>query len=146
MKEGCDLETLLGYQMQKCHLLLTSNARAVLDGFGISPAKLAALLLIRENPGCDQTSLGRMLSVNRSSAMKLVDRLEELGLVDRRQGRDMRSNGLFLTDHAELIVGDMLNHVRAAERSITESLTAREGADLLRLLLKLQFGQVCAKT
>ncbi|MFP5432659.1 MAG: MarR family transcriptional regulator, partial [Alphaproteobacteria bacterium] len=42
-------------------------------------AKFTALLLIRDNPGCDQTALGRALSVNRSSAMKLVNILEERG-------------------------------------------------------------------
>ena len=78
MIEGEELTNLVGYQLYRAHLTLTGLTRDALDPSGVSPAKLAALLLIRDNPGCGQTRLGEALSVNRSSAMKLVNVLVDL--------------------------------------------------------------------
>ena len=61
MKQDSDLETLLGYQMQLAYLTMIGDARRVLEPYGLTPAKLIALLLIRANPGCDQTALDRLM-------------------------------------------------------------------------------------
>ena len=63
MKKGADLRGLVGYQIQRVHLELDADARAAMADHDLSPAKLTALILIRDNPGCDQTALGRALSI-----------------------------------------------------------------------------------
>ncbi len=40
-------------------------------------------MLIKDNAGCEQSALGRALSINRSSAMKLVNALSDKGLIER---------------------------------------------------------------
>ena len=137
MKQGTDLDGLLGYQLQRSHLLITDDARRALMPHDITPAKLTALLLIRTNPGCDQTALGRALSINRSSAMKLVNFLVERGLVERRPGRDLRTNALHLLPGAEERVQEMVKALGESDAHMTERLTATERGQLFNLLRKL---------
>ena len=137
MKQARELEALLGYQLQRSDLLVTDDARRALAQHGLTPAKLTALLLIRANPGCDQTALGRALSINRSSAMKLVNFLAERGLLERRPGRDLRTNALHLPADAEERIGEMLRDLRESDARMSERLTAAERAQLFGLLRKL---------
>ena len=137
MKQGTDLRGLIGYQIQRAHLLMGTDARAALAPFDLSPAKFTALLMIRDNPGCDQTALGRALSVNRSSAMKLVNILEDRGLVERRAGRDLRTNALFLRPKGEAQIGAMVKAVHQSDARMTRQLSQDEAAHLLALLGKI---------
>jgi DNA-binding MarR family transcriptional regulator len=137
MKQGSDLDGLLGYRIELAHLVAIEDARQALANYGLTPAKLTALLLIRANPGCDQTALGRALSVNRSSAMKLVNVLVDRGLIERRPGRDLRTNALHLLPGGEERVTEMLEALRQSDRRLAANLTAAERTTLMGLLKKL---------
>lgn len=137
MKQGSDLNALVGYQVQRAHLIMEADARAALSSFDLSPAKLTALILIRDNPGSDQTALGKALSVNRSSAMKLVNILAERKLVERRPGRDLRTNALHLLPEGEALVAAMLEVTRQSDARMTARMTADEVRTLHALLRKL---------
>lgn len=141
MKQDDALDTLLGYQIQRADLLMTGDARRVLEPHGLTPAKLTALLLVRANPGCDQTALGRALSVNRSSAMKLVNSLVERDLIERRPGRDLRTNALHLLPRAEERLDALLADLRQSDERMSERLSASEQATLRALLRKLGTGR-----
>jgi DNA-binding MarR family transcriptional regulator len=138
MKQGSDLDGLLGYRIELAHLIAIEDARLALASYGLTPAKLTALLLIRANPGCDQTALGKALSVNRSSAMKLVNVLVDRGLIERRPGRDLRTNALHLLPDGEERVAEMLDQLRESDRRLAADLTAAERATLMALLKKLR--------
>lgn len=137
MKQGSDLQSLMGYQIQRAHLVMEADARVALSSFDISPAKLTALILVRDNPGSDQTALGKALSVNRSSAMKLVNILAERNLIERRPGRDLRTNALHLLPEGESLVAAMLDATRQSDARMTGRLTAEEARTLHMLLRKL---------
>ncbi|UVO50600.1 MarR family transcriptional regulator [Sphingomonas sp. SUN019] len=137
MKHDGDLETLLGYQMQRADLAMTGDARDVLEPHGLTPAKLTALMLIRANPGCDQTALGRALSINRSSAMKLVNVLVALGLIERRAGRNLRTNALHLLPHGEDQIAELLNVLRDSDHRMSARLSDAERKTLFGLLRKI---------
>ena len=138
MKQGSDLDGLLGYRIELAHLIAIEDARLALASYGLTPAKLTALLLIRANPGCDQTALSKALSVNRSSAMKLVNVLVDRGLIERRPGRDLRTNALHLLPDGEERVAEMLDQLRESDRRLAADLTAAERATLMALLKKLR--------
>jgi len=137
MKQGSALKALVGYQVQRAHLIMEADARAALTSFDLSPAKLTAMILIRENPGSDQTALGKALSVNRSSAMKLINILAERKLVERRPGRDLRANALHLLPEGEALVAAMLEATRQSDARMTARMTADEVRTLHALLRKL---------
>jgi DNA-binding MarR family transcriptional regulator len=135
-----ELDSLVGYQLHLTNLLAMREARTALAALDTTPAKITALFLVRDHPGCDQTTLGRLLAVNRSGAMKVVNTLSERGLVERREGRDRRSNGLFLTLEGDRFLGAVLQALPKAEDFICRILSAAERAELLRLLKKIQAG------
>lgn len=137
MKQGADLQSLVGYRVQRANLLMETDARAALADHDLSPAKMTALILIRDNPGCDQTALGRALSINRSSAMKLVNILADKGLVERRPGRDLRTNALMLLPEGARQLDAMLAAVRQSDARMTQRLGAEELKTLLALLARL---------
>lgn len=137
MKQGADLQSLVGYRVQRANLLMETDARAALADHDLSPAKMTALILIRDNPGCDQTALGRALSINRSSAMKLFNILADKGLVERRPGRDLRTNALMLLPEGERQLAVMLAAVRQSDARMTKRLSAEELRTLRTLLARL---------
>lgn len=131
------LETLIGYQLQMARLRLMEAAHAALAPYGISPARVTALALIRAQPGLDQSALGRALSINRASAMKLVNLLVERGLVERRPGRDLRSHALHLTPEGETQLPQMIARLRESELPVLADLDDTERATLLQLLNRI---------
>lgn len=137
MKQGQDLRQLVGYQLQRASLIAEQDARRALEPFGLSPAKMTALLLIRDNPGCDQTALGQALGINRSSAMRQVNILEERGLIERRAGRDARTNALHLTTRGHDQVAAMLAAINVADQALVQNLTREEAALLGGMLEKI---------
>ncbi len=137
MKQDAEFETLLGYQIQRANLLMIGDARKALEPSGLTPAKLTALMLIRANPGCDQTALGRALSINRSSAMKLTNALVASDLIERRPGRDLRTNALHLLPQGEAELVEMLARLHESDRHMTGRLTDAERTTLSGLLRKL---------
>jgi DNA-binding MarR family transcriptional regulator len=101
-------------------------ARADDDGRGLTAT--AALNHLRLRPGQNIDFLARVLHVSHPATVRLVDRLEAEGLVERRPGdEDARSRALVLTPagrRAALaaarkrleILGQMLTPLAAAER------------------------------
>jgi len=132
-----ELDMLIGYQLQMARLRLMEAAHAALEPYGISPARVTALALIRAQPGLDQSALGRALSINRASAMKLVNLLVERGLVERRPGRDLRSHALHLTREGETQLPEMVARLRDSEVPVLADLTEPERATLLQLLHRI---------
>lgn len=131
------MDSLIGYQVRLLSLRLNGEARAALDEFGISPAKVTALGLIAANPGCGQSALARALSINRASAMKLVNVLEDHGLVERRAGTDLRSNALHLTEKAKADLPVMLAKLAASDKVALAALGEKEHAALSQLVKKV---------
>ncbi|MBU6443445.1 MAG: MarR family winged helix-turn-helix transcriptional regulator [Alphaproteobacteria bacterium] len=137
---GGELDQLVGYQIHFTDLFALQGARAALAERQTTPATVTALLYIRDCAGCDQATVGRLLSINRSSVMKLVDRLELRGFVERCAGRDRRSNGLYLTDKGRRFLLEVLELLKKTDAVLCQNLNARERAELLRLLKKIGMG------
>lgn len=134
MQRGNELNELIGYRLQLAYSAAIEDVRDKLEPLGITPPKLIALLLIRDNPGCGQTWLGNALRVNRSSAMKIVNALVERDLIERRPGRDLRSNALHLSRNGNMRIHAMLDVVHETDARITQRLSADDRETLLRLL------------
>jgi len=69
--------------------------------------------------------------------MKLVNILAERGLVERRPGRDLRTNALWLTAEGEAKVPVMVDALRVSDARMTARLSAEEVRTLSALLRKL---------
>lgn len=133
-----NLERSLGFQLRLLEVEAEAQARKALEPFDISPARVAALMVIDANPGCTQTALGEALTVNRASAMKLVNFLEGRGLVRRTPSPDPRANALLLTDEGCSALKAMTIALKAADDQAMSVLTAKEASIFLACVGKLR--------
>ncbi len=70
--------------------------------FGITGPQMRALVAIMRFPGINQGALADQLDVEAITTCRMVDRLEQAGLVERRRDpQDRRAWQLFLSDGAE---------------------------------------------
>jgi DNA-binding MarR family transcriptional regulator len=132
------LADILGYQLDMARCAALRSVHRLLADLPYGPADTTALLLVRERPGCDQTTLGRILAGNRSVGMKVASRLEARGLLTRGEGRDRRSKGLFITEAGERALTELMRRHERAEVRLAAHLEPEERAQLLHLLGKVQ--------
>lgn len=105
---------------------------------GVRPARATALVYKNLHPGCDQTELARVLGINKASTTAAVDGLVALGAVERRPGRDRRSNALHLTDHGRRLRDDCVKVTAEHDAHFFRALTDGERAELICLLVKVR--------
>jgi DNA-binding MarR family transcriptional regulator len=131
------LPTLLGYQLRLAQLAVFRDFAAAAREFGVSPGRFGMLVLVEANPGVTQTRLAEAVGLDRSTLVAVLDQLEERGLLERRQGEDRRTNGLWLTRRGKLTLGRMKERIAAHETRIASQLTEAERRTLLGLLRRL---------
>ncbi|MDF2638463.1 MAG: MarR family transcriptional regulator [Novosphingobium lindaniclasticum] len=135
---GAELEQSLGFQLKLLQVEADARAREALSSFDITPARVSALMMIRSNPGCTQTALGEALSVNRASAMKIVNYLEGRGFVERQASADPRANALQLTDTGRDELDAMTRALHNSDQETLARLSVPEADLLLQLIHKLR--------
>lgn len=127
----------VGYLLRLAQLRVWEDFYGRLNETGISPGLFSALMLIERNPGLQQSRLGEAFGVARSGAMTMVDRLERLGLVERRADpHDRRAYGLFLTAPGERRMRELVARVQTHDKLINAVLTPDEHRTLMQLLRK----------
>jgi DNA-binding MarR family transcriptional regulator len=132
------LAQIVGYRLDMARCAALRGIHRLLEDIPYRPADTTALLLVRDQPGCDQTTLGRALAANRSVGMKVAARLEAKGLLIRGEGRNRRSKGLYLTAQGEAVLADLLARHDEAETRLTALLEPGEREQLLALLDKIE--------
>lgn len=133
-----DVAQRIGYQLRRADIMSMERLQEMMADVGVPPGRATSLVYIDLHPGCDQAELGRVLGINRASTTAAVDALVALGAVERRPGRDRRSNALHLTDEGRRLRAEAEQISIEHEAEIFGSLTDDERADLLRLLIKVR--------
>ncbi|WP_245344066.1 MarR family winged helix-turn-helix transcriptional regulator [Bradyrhizobium japonicum] len=106
-------------------------------GFDLTPVQYAALATVQTNPGIDQITLAGLITYDRTTITRVVDRLVQLGLLLRRAStRDRRARELAVTEEGQRTLREITPAVEAAQRMLVRGLTETETAELIRLLRK----------
>jgi DNA-binding MarR family transcriptional regulator len=100
----------------------------------------AALVHLKAHPGGSVGDLERVVGLSQTGAGRLVDRLAEAGLVERRAGRDGRTQALLLTREGLKAAARVLELRAKAVAPLLEHLTPAERLDLERLLERIIHG------
>ncbi|WP_431912182.1 MarR family transcriptional regulator [Micromonospora carbonacea] len=123
----------------------------VLDPMGsrhqmtVSPTQLRVLSLLSARPRTNVNRLAELLDVVPSSASRLCDRLEAIGLLRRvADPRDRREVRLVPTAAAEALLRELTERRHRAVRAVLERMPSRTQHELLLSLLA--FGQAAAPT
>lgn len=97
------------------------------------------LLVLEQHSGINQGALAERMDVEPITACRMVDRLEQAGLVERRRDPgDRRVWQLFLTEKAAPVVADLKGIGGKMLDQVTSVLNEDENATLVRLLTLLR--------
>jgi MarR family transcriptional regulator for hemolysin len=103
-----DLKRQLVSQLVESSRLLRNFIDHRAKGRGTTRAQWIVLFRLREQEGLSQVDLADVLELQPISLVRLLDRLVEHGLVERRHDpKDRRANRLFLTDAGRQLVDDL---------------------------------------
>jgi MarR family transcriptional regulator, negative regulator of the multidrug operon emrRAB len=94
----------------------------------------AALVTIGHNVGKSVEFLSSVLQLSHSGCVRLVDKLEEQGWIERRAGRDRRSVALYLTEAGQRRKREVLRARREALDSVFDTLGPREQEQFVGLM------------
>jgi DNA-binding MarR family transcriptional regulator len=107
----------------------------MLGAMDLSPARLTALSIIAGQPDINQAALAKQLNVAGPSVLKLVDALEDAGLVCRLDvAHDRRRYSLALTATGRAKLEVLRTKLAAYEARLASGLSATERAQLMALL------------
>ncbi len=125
--------TLLNRSAQKVRDLFEGR----MSGSGLKSKHYSALILL-EDGAKTQVELGRMLWVDRTSMVALVDELEDSGDAKRERHPDDRRTYLVgLTDQGRATLAKATSIADEVEREIFSALSEAEREQLRRLLTRL---------
>ena len=103
----------------------------------LKPGRFAAMVVIRNNPGINQTMLGRMIARDKSTITPLLQGLERQGLVERRApANDGRSFVLNLTPAGQAMVQVLQTQAQEHDRKLDE-IVGDKKPEFIRLLKRI---------
>ena len=112
---------------------LWNASRAFFARWELSPSQFNLLNVLTDQPdGLTQTELGRELITHRSNITGLVDRLEQRGLVARRNVEaDRRAYRVVLTAAGAALLRQILPHYHRAAEQAWGDLSAKRAAQIV---------------
>ncbi|WP_240453943.1 MarR family winged helix-turn-helix transcriptional regulator [Chachezhania antarctica] len=134
-----DLEDLVGYNLKRAYVILSADFKRTLGEDGFAPRVFSALSLIVQYPDITQSELARMLGIERSGLVAIVDQLEQRGFVQRNAvPGDRRVQALMATGDGCAAYEQARASVEAHEEKLLSHMTPRDVETLLGLLRKIR--------
>ena len=115
---------------------------------GMTRAQWGVLVRLERQEGMTQAEMAETLEIQPISLVRLIDRLCDHGLVERRpHPRDRRANLLYLTEKGRTTLARLTPLAKDIAADVLASLDEAEVADVLRklLLIKNNIRQASAK-
>jgi DNA-binding MarR family transcriptional regulator len=133
-----EMDSYFGYLVRRLDNKIYASFLATLAEEQITPARFTALSIIGANPGVRQVDIARALEVARPAALKVVNQLIALGLVEAHPiPSDKRIGALALTAKGQAKLEAYRRAVREHEDRICKALNGQERETLTALLRKL---------
>lgn len=133
------LAPLVGYHLRRASGVFSVDFAVAMEGSGLRQVPFAVLSVVAANPGINQGSVGRILSIKRANMVALINELIDRGLIDRSvDPGDRRAFVLTLTAAGDAALADALVRIDAHEARLLSEFTADERATLLDLLSRIE--------
>ncbi|VWX63340.1 hypothetical protein VARIO8X_90209 [Burkholderiales bacterium 8X] len=138
MLSTAHMEDYFGYLVRRLDNKIYASFLRTLAEEEITPARFTALSIIGSNPGVRQVDIARALDIARPAALKIVNHLVDMGLVEIHPiPSDKRIGALALSEKGQAKLAEYEEAVHQHEARICERLPEAERAQLTRLLRKL---------
>ena len=101
-------------------------------GLTLTPVQFIVLAVLEVHPGIDQTRLGGLAAIDKSSCGRAVEKLAQRKLISVHLGReDRRQRELYLTDKGRALLPFQERRIR---KRLLSALTATQQAEFLSSL------------
>jgi DNA-binding MarR family transcriptional regulator len=130
-----DINTSIGFLLSKAYQRAWAIMRAEIEPYDLTPPQFGLLAFLWQQDGLTQAELSEKGQIDRTTVGGLVDRLEKIGLVERRQHpQDRRAYMIHLTRRGKELEGPLSECAGRTLTRFTQGLNEREVAELRRLL------------
>ncbi len=137
--DASDLEDLIGYNLKRAYVIVQTDFRKALGDDGMSARVFSALSLCVRYPNITQSELARMMGIERSGLVAIVDELEAKNHLRRAPvPGDRRVQALVPTDAGRSVYKAAIQAVRDHEDRLFADMTSEEKETLLSLLKKIR--------
>lgn len=134
-----DPEQSVGFLMSDVARMMRRNFNLRAQAHGLSLAQWRALAQLAREQGVNQVTLADRLEIQPITLARLIDRLQEAGLVARRPDPDdRRAFRLYLTDAAQPLIELMRGYAAETRAEALAGLPDADRAALLRALLHMK--------
>ncbi|MBR9762280.1 MAG: MarR family transcriptional regulator [Rhodobacteraceae bacterium] len=124
---GEDLQHSLNFQIRMAQILSYRQFEKKQPGYGGAARFLGLLSIIKNNPGAPQHRLAEAVGLQRSSVVPILDRMENEGIVERRDVEgDRRAKAVFLTEKGDQVVAELNDSALQIERYMTAGLSPEQ--------------------
>ena len=132
------LEGLLGYQLRRAQMRAFAAFSDVVGDLALTPMLYGVLATIADRPGAGQRDIAEALGADPSTMVRLVDALEDRGLLRRMtHAVDRRTVVPTLTDEGRELLERATPLVQASEEAFALSLSPQDREQLAQLLRTL---------
>ncbi|WP_104373213.1 MarR family winged helix-turn-helix transcriptional regulator [Desulfocucumis palustris] len=139
MNTNFDIEGSLGFLIAKCHQKGFQIFREKLLPHNLTPPQFGLLAFLWKKDGQSQIQLGTAMEMDRTTTSGVIDRLENLGLVSRRNHpEDRRVFMIFLTEAGRELEHNLSHLSLESSAELAANLSAGEKETLLGLLKKIR--------
>lgn len=105
---------------------------------GLTTVQFAALNMIKEVPNIDQASLSDMIAFDKTTIVKVLDKLVQKGLITRtRSATDRRTNHLDITPKGREVIARIQPMLDRSDARILAPLSAADQRKFMELLTQL---------
>jgi DNA-binding MarR family transcriptional regulator len=126
---------MVGYAVRRAQIWMLNDFRRALRDLDMTPAQFSVLHVIDANPGLSQARVAEALAIERARLVQMIDRLETMGLVQRKRSlTDRRSHALHLTKAGAHLIARAQGAFEEHERNVAERLGAKNKDELMRIL------------
>ena len=132
------IQDYLGVQLLQVHKAHRARAEAALNKLGLHTGQEMLLLRLWIEEGAPQSQLAASMGVEPPTATKMLQRMEQAGLIERRPDpEDARISRVYLTERGRALEQPVLEVWKDLEAQRVAGLSATEQALLRRLLMQV---------
>ncbi len=132
------LDSSLGFLVSSLARLMRTDLESILRNEGLTPTSWMVLMALAEEDGQSQTSLAHITFLDGATITRVLDFLEEKGLISRhRDNLDRRVQNVELTVEGRAISEKISRFGMTVNDEITSILTEKERQRLEGVLLRI---------
>jgi DNA-binding MarR family transcriptional regulator len=127
-----------GFLARRLHQISVAIFKDGMSGLGLTPVQFGALSIVAVSPGIDQAAVGLELGVDRANNGDVLNRLEKLGLIVRRDApHDRRTKKVYLTKRGRQMLLNAHERLPDIQKRFLSPLSSSQRKLFLALLFKL---------